>query len=127
MTPQFVTLKSGCRINVAHIVQYSAFLPNPEKLWIEVSSGVEGENEKVEDMTATDLDALLSASSSPIVSPVLELRIPNIGDAVMFDWHGTNRHGVVFAHHEDDQKLVITSHGEDYQYDLPTGYIIKIQ
>lgn len=121
MTPQFITLKSGCRINAAHIVQYSAFLPNPEKLWIEVSSGVEGENEKCEDMTASELDALLSPPSSPIVDSVVNLDKLKPGAGCQFTFEGAVKHGVI--ENINSAFINIVSGGVNYSVEHETGII----
>lgn len=123
----FITLPSGLRLNRDNIVQYCPYHNDPTKTYMEISSSVDGSNERTEDMTATELDALLSPSSSPIVSPVLELRLPRPGEAVCFKWEGKLRHGIVQSPQVEDDKIIIVSDGDEYQYDLPSSYTVKLQ
>lgn len=122
MNAQFITLPSRLRVNASHILSYrEVFGATKQTVEIEIL----GSPSFHEDMTAEQLDNLLQPSS-PIVSPVVELRLPKVGEPVMFLWDGHQKHGIVTDHNEDDQKVVVSSHGVDFQYDLPTGYIIDL-
>lgn len=64
---------------------------------------------------------------SAVITPILELRVPEVGEAVMFRWEGSNRHGVICGRDDENQKVGISSHGVHFQYDLPTGYTVEVQ
>lgn len=115
---QFITLKSGCRINAADIIQYAQHFQKPEKLWIEVRSTVEGENEKLEDMTAEQLDSLLYPPQSPIVSPVIDLDRLKTNAACQFTYEGQVKYGVIeeigYSGSLGDSFIGLRSDGERY-------------
>lgn len=120
-TPTFITLPSGKRVNTSDIIQYAHHLTQKESVWIEIRSNVEGENEAMETMTPEQLDALLNPPQSPIVSPVLELRMPRKGDAVQFAYKGKVRHGVVTLVsvsqvHDEYSFVEISSAGDCFRY-----------
>lgn len=91
----FITLPSGCRISSTDIIQYAQHFQQPDKLWIEVRSSVEGENEKLENMTAEQLDDLLNPPTAAIVSPVLDLDNLRPGKSCQFTYEGQVKHGVI--------------------------------
>lgn len=123
MTPTFITLPSGLRVNTTHIIHYGQsehdgqiklILTDEPTPWLET-------------MALFEMDALLQPQGTPIVSPILELRLPRPGEAVCFKREGKHRHGIVVSPQVEDDKIIIVSDGDEYQYDLPSSYTVKLQ
>lgn len=112
----FITLPSGCRISSTDIIQYAQHFQQPDKLWIEVRSSVEGENEKLENMTVEQLDNLLNPQQSPMVDPVVNLDNLRPGKGCSFTCEGTHRHGII-ASVTSTGVFHILSSGDEYCYD----------
>lgn len=113
MTPQFITLPSGLRVNTAHIIHYGEsehsgqiklVLTDEPTPWLET-------------MTAEQLDALLH-SGSPIVEAVVNLDRLRIGNACSFSYGGDVLHGVIhdinYSEPLGEPWVQITSHGQLY-------------
>lgn len=114
MTPQFITLPSGLRINTAHIKFFFENSKMPGKTVIHTADS--DPPTITEDMTASELDALLSPPSSPIVSPVLDLDRLQPGAACQFTCDGVNRHGIISSI-TSTGVIHILSSGDEYCYD----------
>jgi len=123
----FITLKSGLRVNTADIIQYCDHFQTPGKLWIEVRSTVEGENEKLEDMTPEELDALLSPASSPIVEAVVNLDNLKPGRACCFMYDGHVKYGVIytvsFSESKEEPFIEVHSGGEVFTVWPKDGHV----
>lgn len=128
-TPNFITLPSGLRVNTAHILEYRETEPGKtvitQNVVMKYSDGSPYMESITEDMTAAELDALLQPQGTPIVSPVLELRIPKVGEAVSFSYLDSIRHGVVskITNGEPTFLVTISSSGETFQYWPDTGAV----
>lgn len=115
---KFITLPSGKRVNAADIIQYANHFQKEGKVWIEIRSLVEGENEASEDMTAEQLDALLNPPSSPIVESVVNLDRFRTGNACSFSYGGDVLHGVIedidYSDSLGEPCVKIVSQGQTY-------------
>jgi hypothetical protein len=124
MNTRFVTLPSGTRINVAHLIHFKQsehegqihlILTDEPTPWLET-------------MTLEQLDALLHPPQSPIVSPVLDLDRLKPGTACQFTYEGLVRHGVI--HSMDggsfEPNIYITSHGQSFLL-MPQSGICELQ
>jgi hypothetical protein len=121
MTPKFITLPSGTRMNTSKIISY-----RKEDNGVAIFT-TEGPFMAPESMTLEQMDALLSPPQSAVVSPILELRLPRRGEAVCFQWEEKQRHGIVQSFEVEDDKILIISDGESFQYDLPSAFTVKLQ
>lgn len=120
---QFILLPSGLRVNADHILEYRDF--NGGLRIIQSAQSVDGFSVVTEDMTAEELDNLLRGTA--VTSPILELRLPERGEGVCFQFEGKQRHGIVISEQVEDDKIIIVSDGDEYQYDLPSSYTVKLQ
>lgn len=96
MNIHFITLPSGFRVNPAHICGYRG-ISNIKKTMV-IVDWEDGYGNKciTEDMTAEQLDSLLSPPQSPIVSPVIDLDRLKPGAPVHFKTpSGEHRHGIL--------------------------------
>lgn len=118
----FITLPSGLRINTAHIILVRKH-PDAERV-IQISI-VGGDKWMEEVISLEEWDALLQPQGTPIVSPILELRIPKVGEAVSFSYLDSIRHGVVskITNGEPTFLVTISSSGETFQYWPDTGAV----
>jgi hypothetical protein len=128
MTPTFITLPSGKRVNAADIIQYCPHYKDEERLWMEIRSSVEGENEGLEEMTPEHMDRLLRPPA--VASTILDLRLPKVGDPVMFHLNGQDKHGIVESVVRGDNQsytiVDVSSGGEMFRYWPDSGDTIKI-
>jgi hypothetical protein len=127
----FVTLPSGLRVNTSHILHYRYIKENDSVAYTRITLSHNGEPESAfvfdESIDLEQMDALLNPQQSPIVSPVLELRLPRPGEPVCFKWDGRWIHGIVQSPQVEDDKIIIVSDGVEYQYDLPSSFTVKLQ
>lgn len=121
----FITLPSGLRINTAHILHYRYIRESDSVGYTRVTLSESNEDglpfQFDEPMTAAELDALLSPSSSPIVDSVVNLDKLKHGAGCQFTFEGVVRHGIVdrFEIAGDGEFLaVIISNGETFY--IPT-------
>lgn len=124
---QFISLPSGLRVNTAHILEYKEWTQGTVSITQAVQDPEGGRLVFEETMTAEQLDDLLRGpATSPIVSPILELRLPRPNEPVMFKWDNRWKHGIVQSPQVEDDKIIIVSDGEEYQYDLPSAWTVKL-
>lgn len=120
----FVTLPSGLRANTAHIIHYGQsehegqiklILTDEQTPWLET-------------MTPEHMDRLLRPPA--VASTILDLRLPKVGDPVMFHLNGQDKHGIVEKVDRGDNQsytiVDISSGGEMFRYWPDSGDTIKI-
>jgi hypothetical protein len=126
MTPQFITLPSGLRVNTAHILEYRQDRDDPKRvrIWQAISDGAEGHATFIEDMTAEQLDALLNPPSSPIVESVVNLANFKKGGSCQFTYGSEKRHGVIeeIGVFSGTVFVQFSSHGQTFRYFPQEGY-----
>lgn len=122
MTPAFITLPSGLRVNTAHIIHYGQsehdgqikiILTDEPTPWLET-------------MALFEMDALLQPQGTPIVSPIIDLDKLKPGSACQFSRDGKTRMGVFNRigklrysdQHEGTPYFEVISDGETYQISL---------
>lgn len=131
MTPNFVTLPSGLRINTAHILEYREDLPGKtvihQSLWIpDPKEGMKCIS-FTEDMTAEQLDTLLQPQS-PLISPIPTPGSLNYGKPFSFSYEGKPLHGVIdgYGMRPDTSFYIrICADGEYYLCKLGTNLVVK--
>jgi hypothetical protein len=118
MTPKFITLPSGTRMNTSKIISY-----RKEDNGVAIFT-TEGPFMAPESMTLEQLDALLSPPQSAVVDPIVNLDNLRTGKACSFTYEGQVKHGVIkdfevfFLNKVPFSSIRITSDGEDYDLHL---------
>lgn len=124
MTPQFITLPSGLRVNTAHVILVRKH-PDAERV-IQLSI-VGGDKWMEEVLSLEEWDALLNPTSSPIVESVVNLDNLKHGKACQFTYHGEVFHGIIhecgYSEPLDEPWIQILSHGEMYTLWLKGGEV----
>lgn len=117
MTPQFITLPSGLRVNTAHILEYREVAPG-KTIIRQNCKGFDSVASFQEDMTAEQLDALLSPPSSPIVEAVVNLADLKKGGKCSFLYGEERRHGVIeeIGVFSGTVFVQFSSHGQTFRY-----------
>jgi hypothetical protein len=119
MTPQFITLPSGLRVNTAHVILVRKH-PDAERV-IQLSI-VGGDKWMEEVLSLEEWDALLNPPSSPIVESVVNLDNLKPGKACCFTHEAKVRHGVMEGMDVTsygDLMIRISSDGQRYSVQIP--------
>lgn len=125
----FITLPSGLRVNTAHILEYREVSPRKtviiQNTVLKDINGFDAVEQVHEDMTAAELDALLSPTSSPIVEAVVNLDKVRLGSACQFTYKGKVKHGLIsaFCGGENQAEIFILHDGDSYMASLDLGTV----